>query len=201
MKNLSLRLSENFSLHEFLVSQTAERDPELSRLQSDPPEEVVENLKFLCTETLQPLRDLFGPIHVNSGYRHPLLNKRVGGSPRSQHQFGQAADCVITGVPGWIAEQVAGYWPKGERPEPATLNPNFCLWAWICERRSSYSIDQVIHEFGTFGAPAWVHIAASSPTKGRVGPAKGTMTVVGRYTNGSYIHVLGVETALHRFLL
>jgi len=42
---------------------------------------------------LQQLRDLIGkPIIINSGYRCEKHNKEVGGSPKSQHLLGKAAD-------------------------------------------------------------------------------------------------------------
>lgn len=44
-------------------------------------------------DALQQLRDLIGvPIHVNSGFRCPAWNKRVGGAKNSAHLRGIAAD-------------------------------------------------------------------------------------------------------------
>lgn len=37
-------------------------------------------------------------IVINSGYRSPSHNKRVGGASRSQHLYGKAADIVVRGV-------------------------------------------------------------------------------------------------------
>jgi uncharacterized protein YcbK (DUF882 family) len=43
--------------------------------------------------TLQTIRNHFGkPIRVNSGYRDPDYNKRIGGVRRSQHVEARAAD-------------------------------------------------------------------------------------------------------------
>jgi uncharacterized protein YcbK (DUF882 family) len=43
--------------------------------------------------TLQTIRNHFGkPIRVNSGYRDPDYNKRIGGATRSQHVEARAAD-------------------------------------------------------------------------------------------------------------
>lgn len=48
---------------------------------------------------LDMIRTLWnGPIYVNSGYRCPELNNAVGGSKKSQHLKGQAAD-ITTGNP------------------------------------------------------------------------------------------------------
>lgn len=42
---------------------------------------------------LDDIREKFGkPILVNSGYRSPEHNRRVGGAPRSYHVRGMAAD-------------------------------------------------------------------------------------------------------------
>ena len=49
--------------------------------------------------TLQRLRDEVGkPVQVNSGCRCPTHNRRVGGSPRSQHMVGRAADIRVDGM-------------------------------------------------------------------------------------------------------
>ena len=45
-------------------------------------------------------REFFGKaIDVNSGYRCKEKNAKVGGSPRSQHTIGSAADFVVDKVP------------------------------------------------------------------------------------------------------
>lgn len=42
---------------------------------------------------LQRMRDLMGkPLIINSAYRDPLHNARVGGAPRSMHKYGRAFD-------------------------------------------------------------------------------------------------------------
>lgn len=48
---------------------------------------------------LQTIREHFGkPIGINSAYRTPSYNKKIGGSPKSQHMNGSAADIVVKGV-------------------------------------------------------------------------------------------------------
>ena len=48
---------------------------------------------------LQNIRNQFGKsIIINSGYRTPEYNKKVGGATRSQHCYGTAADIVVDGV-------------------------------------------------------------------------------------------------------
>ena len=48
---------------------------------------------------LQQIRDHFGkPVIINTAYRTPDYNKKIGGAARSQHIYGKAADITISGV-------------------------------------------------------------------------------------------------------
>uniref|UniRef100_A0AAU8B2B9 Peptidase n=1 Tax=Dulem virus 195 TaxID=3145672 RepID=A0AAU8B2B9_9VIRU len=48
---------------------------------------------------LEYVRSRFGkPVVVNSGYRTPAYNKKIGGAKFSQHMYGRAADIVVKGV-------------------------------------------------------------------------------------------------------
>jgi len=90
-------LTNNFSLHEMIKSETASRRDMDNYPHSD---EVIQNLTILCEQVLQPLRDAYGVgIKVNSGYRSPDVNAAVGGSRTSDHCKGMAADIEIAGVP------------------------------------------------------------------------------------------------------
>jgi len=125
-----MKLSKNFSLHEMTKSETALR----KGLDNTPGETEENNLKALCENILQKVRDEFGPTKVNSGFRHPDVNSAVGGSKTSDHCKGMAADIEVPGV------------ANGE------------LAQWIvdnCEFR------QVILEFYTPGIPdsGWVHVS------------------------------------------
>lgn len=56
---------------------------------------------------LQKIRNHFGkPITINSAYRTPTHNKKVGGETYSQHLYGKAADIKIAGV---TPEEIAKY--------------------------------------------------------------------------------------------
>ena len=89
------QLTANFYLDEFTLSQTAARHG----IDMEPPADVVENLRRLCVDVLQPLRDELGKsIVITSGYRPPLLNERIGGSATSQHPRGEAADIRAIGA-------------------------------------------------------------------------------------------------------
>jgi len=83
-----MRLSKNFTLDEFLVSQTAERHG----IDMTPPAQIQENIERLVIEIAQPLRESVGSIFISSGYRPPELNTLIGGSKTSAHRFGCAMD-------------------------------------------------------------------------------------------------------------
>lgn len=85
------RLSENFTLFEMINSSSY---PDMVAFPSD---EVITQLKDFCENILQPLRDKFGPIKINSGYRNPRLNKAVGGVANSIHKVVDDSG-VILGV-------------------------------------------------------------------------------------------------------
>lgn len=62
-------------------------------ISNSPTQEVEENLNQLVDKILDPLREAWGrAIIVNSGYRCPELNSKIGGAKTSQHITGQAAD-------------------------------------------------------------------------------------------------------------
>ena len=50
-------------------------------------------------EVLQKIRSHFkAAVTINSGYRTPAHNKKVGGAAYSQHLYGTAADITVKGV-------------------------------------------------------------------------------------------------------
>ena len=92
-----MKLSKNFTYEELCHSSVAERKGLRNRPKTKEEESVViENLKALCMEVLQPLRDYLGkPVVISSGYRSEEVNKAVGGVKRSQHLRGEAADIHV----------------------------------------------------------------------------------------------------------
>lgn len=87
-------LTKNFPLREMLRSQTATRMG--FEEQFNPSQDIIDNLRLLCENVLQPLRDSLGRgVFVNSGYRSPRTNEAVNGSKTSQHLSGQAADIEV----------------------------------------------------------------------------------------------------------
>lgn len=76
-----MKLTENFSREEFDC-----RDG------TKVPAELMPNVQELANN-LQVLRDDIGEvIHVNSGYRSPTYNVKIGGATNSQHKKAKAAD-------------------------------------------------------------------------------------------------------------
>ena len=87
----------HFTLQEMTESRTAKKHG----IANVPPPEAVENLRRLCTHTLEPLREKLGlPIIITSGYRTKALNDIiVHASRKSQHMTGQAADFYVASTP------------------------------------------------------------------------------------------------------
>jgi hypothetical protein len=125
------QLTKNFSLSEMIKSETALRHG----LDNTPGQTEIAALKLLAEKVLQPVRDHFAKgVKVNSGFRHPEVNARVGGSKTSDHCKGQAADIEIPGV------------------------ANGDLAEWI---KNNLEYTQLILEFYTPGIPdsGWVHVS------------------------------------------
>lgn len=129
-----MQLTNNFSLAEMCKSETALRQ----NIDNTPDDDVAANLKRLCEEVLQPVRDHYGKgVKVNSGYRSLAVNAAVGGvqgAKPSDHTRGMAADIEIPGV------------------------PNHELALFI---KDNLNYTQLILEFYTIGVPdsGWVHVS------------------------------------------
>ena len=126
-----MNLSANFTLKELTKSDTATR----LGIDNTPDEATIENIKLLCQEVLQPIRDHFGKsVTVNSCFRSPESNAAVGGSKTSDHCLGRAADIEIDGIP----------------------NPELAQWIM-----DNLDYTQLILEFYTQGQPnsGWVHVS------------------------------------------
>lgn len=86
------KLSEYFTLAEMTRTRTG--------MPNVPGQAEVFALEALCENVLDKVRAHFGrPVIVNSGYRSPAVNKKVGGAASSQHVRGEAADIKVPGVP------------------------------------------------------------------------------------------------------
>ena len=90
--NSNAKLSEHFMLGEMTKSNS---HPEVYNI---PSHEAIANLTNLC-KWLEILRERAGvPIIINSGYRSPQLNKKIGGVPTSNHLTGCAVDIRVSGM-------------------------------------------------------------------------------------------------------
>ena len=92
------QLSPHFTLEELLQSDTATRNG--YNEQFSPPQNIIDNLKALCDNVLEPLRAKIGkPIIITSAYRCERVNGSVPGSANhSQHELGCAADTHVDGM-------------------------------------------------------------------------------------------------------
>ena len=125
-----MQLTEHFSLEELIASEIAAR----KGIDNTPSPAVLANLRVLA-QGLERIRTVLGgkPIRVTSGYRCKALNEAVGGSARSAHMDGLAADIVC---------------------------PQFGTPLVVCcaIRDAGLATDQIIHEFGQ-----WTHVAFAAP--------------------------------------
>lgn len=80
---MSHQVTEHFTVEEFACHDGA----------IYPLEWIAPRLLPLC-ETLEVVRDAADgdPVHIDSGYRTPAYNERIGGAAHSQHMAGRAAD-------------------------------------------------------------------------------------------------------------
>ena len=80
------KISKNFRYSEFEYSDTAKKHG----IDNTLPEELKPRVKALVDNVLQPLRDVWGAMPINSGYRCRALNEKVGGVESSMHRTGEA---------------------------------------------------------------------------------------------------------------
>ena len=89
--NKNIKLSEHFTLGELCKTNHKTADGNI------PSRVAIENLRNICENWLEALRQAQGPIVINSGYRSPEVNKLAGGSATSNHLTGCAVDIRVTG--------------------------------------------------------------------------------------------------------
>jgi hypothetical protein len=89
----NIKLSPHFELREFTASATARK----YGIENIPTPEAKANLRSLCVNTLEPLREEINlPVVITSGYRCKAVNERITHhSAISQHMSGRAADFYI----------------------------------------------------------------------------------------------------------
>ena len=88
-------LTANFSLDEFLVSETADRHG----IKNTPTAAALARIKAVTAPGMQIIRDLVGrAIVMTNAYRNPQVNALVGGVPTSAHPKGYATDSRAAGL-------------------------------------------------------------------------------------------------------
>ena len=137
--NANAKLSEHFTLGEMTKSNS---HPEIYNI---PSHEAIANLTNLC-KWLEVLRERASPdpskgrgvpIIINSGYRSPQLNKRIGGVPTSNHLTGCAVDIRVENM-----EQLIRY---------AAILLDYA-------KESKKEFDELLIERNSHGA-IWLHFA------------------------------------------
>ena len=119
-KDGNVKLSKHFSVKEFRCNDGTDE----IRIDSDLP------------PILQQIRDHFNaPVHINSAYRTPAYNAKVGGVKNSYHVKGMAADIVVSGV---SSKRVAQYaetldcggigWYEGKKFVHIDTRPKRVCW-------------------------------------------------------------------------
>lgn len=122
-----MNLSKNFTLEELIKTS--------HNVDNTPNSTQQNNLKELCVDMLQPIRDKFeSGILVTSGFRSNKLNKVVGGSATSAHSHGYAAD----------TKPVNGDMRSYQK----------CVLEWA----KTNTFDQIIIEYPTNYVASWIHI-------------------------------------------
>ena len=82
-KDGNTKLSTNFKVSEFACKDGTD----------------VVFISMELVDILQKIRNHFGKaVNINSGYRTPAYNNKVGGATYSQHLYGTGADIYINGV-------------------------------------------------------------------------------------------------------
>jgi hypothetical protein len=152
---MATMLSEHFSLEELTTTQVRDVD-------NTPDSDQLLNLSTKLAPKLEEVRALIGPMHVNSGYRSQEVNRRVNGSPTSQHTQGLACDFI---------------------PLHMTLKE-----AYLAILRSNIAWDQAIAEFfsngGGQGSSGWIHVSTCDGTK----PMRKQALIINKQkTGGKYL--------------
>jgi len=138
MYNLEQNLSPHFQLKEFVYTGNEKfQQANIDYLTEDG----ISKLKILATTILEPIRQNWGSIRINSGVRCPTLNTAIGGVNTSQHVLFEAAD--ITPL----------LYPTGDDLHK--------VFTWIV-RDSGLKFGQCIFEL-----ESWIHISLGEPYRAK----------------------------------
>ena len=126
------KISKHISYKEAVRSDYAKKH----KIENEPNDEQLENMKLLAKEVFEPLREwVGGPIRINSMYRSEELNTGLNGSLKSSHLKGQAMDITSMGK-----------------------KTNAEMFYYI---KDNLDFDQLIWEYGKRN-PKWLHVSFNS---------------------------------------
>lgn len=136
MKEVSTYISYN----EVIYSATAIKND----IDNEPSKEQLDLIIAWAKEVFDPLRKwVRGSIKVNSIFRSPELNARIGGSKTSQHCVG-------------LDKSKNSYGAAGDIDDSYRHKTNREMFHYI---KDNLEFDQLIWEFGTKENPAWIHVS------------------------------------------
>lgn len=134
-----MKLTEHFTLSELMFSEWAARHD----VDNTPPERLMPALKELADKLEEVRVVLEEQININSGYRSPKVNKAIGGSATSDHQYCRAADFI----------------------SHAFGSPEQICYAIM---ESGIKFDQLILEYPTPDGGGWVHLGIGKKMRQQV---------------------------------
>lgn len=136
-----IKLTATIFLKDVTKSATAQR----FRINNHPPIRITKHLRKLALGVERARRLLGKQIAITSGYRSAELNARVGGSTRSAHTRGIAADIQV-------------------KP----LQPAYFAARILVRNRTKLKFDQLIYEYGDRKDHGWIHISFQPRARGEV---------------------------------
>lgn len=164
---MAIKLSANFLLYEFTKSVTASAHNIKEQL--DPSQDVINNLLYLCTNVLQPIRNYIVKsyptalisLNVTSGYRCEELERLLCWSNflRWAYKMGMSPVEVDT----WKTYFVRKHHPKGMAGD-LVLEYNQRIRNDIFKNSimsiiPTLQFTQIIFERGSENDPEWIHIS------------------------------------------
>lgn len=121
-----MKISKHISYREATHSQTAIRH----NIDNTPGDNELIAMRNVAEACFEPIRQWYGkPLKVNSFYRCPELNTKIGGSKNSQHMKGEAIDI-----------------------DTESKEDNKKIFEWA---KANLKFDQLINEYDY----SWVHIS------------------------------------------
>lgn len=165
-----LKISNNYKLCHLTtnVACNYKQDPNANYIKAQHGksiELITSNLSLLAQNVLEPISKKFGPITINSGFRHIDPTKKKPGTI-SQHEIGQAVDITY-----------------GNRSlDPKTMHE---IAQWI---KANIAFDQLILEYG--GNQIWTHVSfnGEGANRGWNDPMKIKFMTCPKAPTGPYVH-------------